>query len=162
MNARTSCSPNRLGSSPRPRPRRAVTRARRSPCRRRHAFHRGNRGAPDLLANWFIRRAEGTAAPMAQRAAEGWPGERRDPGPLSRQQFVDGLSRLTAWADATGDALDTPLTPAIEFPPLAHYTKRDVLVRGNAQRASPRAGDPAASCSAHSRHRPAAGPGEHV
>ena len=78
--------------------------------------------------NWFIRRAEGTAAPMAQRAAEGWPGVTPGSWPTLQQQFVDGLSRLTAWADAAGDTLDTPLTPAIEFPPLAHYTRRDALV----------------------------------
>ena len=78
--------------------------------------------------NWFIRRAEGTAAPMVQRAAEGWPAVTPGSWPALQQQFVDGLSRLTAWADAAGETLDTALMPAIEFPPLAHYTKRDVLV----------------------------------
>ena len=65
---------------------------------------------------------------MVQRAAEGWPAVAPGAWPAVQKQFIDGLSRLTAWADATGDALETPLTPAIEFPPLAHYTKRDVLV----------------------------------
>jgi uncharacterized damage-inducible protein DinB len=78
--------------------------------------------------NWFIRRAEGTAAPMARHAAEGWPNVTPGSWAVLQQQFADGLSALTAWADATGDALDTPLTPAIEFPPLANYTKRDLLV----------------------------------
>ena len=78
--------------------------------------------------HWFIRRAEGVAEPMVQHAAEGWPAVAPGAWPALQKQFVDGLSRLTAWADATGDALETPLTPAIEFPPLAHYTKRDVLV----------------------------------
>ena len=78
--------------------------------------------------HWFIRRADGVAEPMVQRAAEGWPAVAPGAWPALQKQFVDGLSRLTAWADATGDALETPLTPAIEFPPLAHYTKRDVLV----------------------------------
>jgi uncharacterized damage-inducible protein DinB len=95
-------------------------------------------GAPHSIAeivahlnfwqNWFIRRAEGTAEPMVQHAAEGWPAVTAGSWPSLQQQFVDGLSQLTAWADAAGDALETPLTPAIEFPPLAHYTKRDVLV----------------------------------
>jgi hypothetical protein len=65
---------------------------------------------------------------MAQRAAEGWPAVTPGSWPGLQQQFVDGLLQLTAWADAAGDTLDTPLRPAIEFPPLAHYTKRDVLV----------------------------------
>ena len=78
--------------------------------------------------NWFIRRAAGVAEPMARRAREGWPAVTPGSWPALQQQFVDGLSRLTAWADATEDALDTPLAPAIEFPALAHYTKRDVLV----------------------------------
>jgi hypothetical protein len=48
-------------------------------------------GAPHSIAEivahlnfwqiWFIRRAEGMAAPMVQHAAEGWPARRRlDPG----------------------------------------------------------------------------------
>ena len=78
--------------------------------------------------NWFTRRVEGMAAPMAQRAAKGWPGVTPGSWPTLQQQFVDGLTRLTALADAMGDTLDSPLTPAIEFPPLARYTKRDALV----------------------------------
>ena len=78
--------------------------------------------------NWFTRRVEGMAAPMPQRAAEGWPGVTPGSWPILQQQFVDGLTRLTAWADDMGDTLDSPLTPAIEFPPLAHYTRRDALV----------------------------------
>lgn len=95
-------------------------------------------GAPHSIAeivahlnfwqNWFIRRVEGTAAPMVRHAAEGWPAVAAGSWPVLQQEFVDGLSRLTAWADAAGDALETPLTPAIEFPPLAHYTKHDVVV----------------------------------
>ena len=95
-------------------------------------------GAPHSIAEivahlnfwqiWFIRRAEGTAAPMVQHAAEGWPAVTAGSWPSLQQEFVDGLSHLTAWAEAAGDALEAPLTPAIEFPPLAHYTKRDVLV----------------------------------
>ena len=77
---------------------------------------------------WFARRVAGVAAPMVQRAADGWPDVAPGQWAAVHQRFLDGLSGLIAWSDAAGEGLDAPLTPAIEFPPLAHYSRRDALV----------------------------------
>ena len=78
--------------------------------------------------DWFSRRCEGTSAPMVQRAADGWPVVATGSWSGIQQQFLDGLTALVSWAEAQGDGLDAALAPAIEFPPLAHYSKRDALV----------------------------------
>jgi uncharacterized damage-inducible protein DinB len=78
--------------------------------------------------DWVSRRCEGVAEPMVPQAARGWPTVVPGSWPAIHQQFVDGLTRLAAWSEAQGDTLDAPLTPAIEFPPLAHYSRRDALV----------------------------------
>ena len=57
----------------------------------------------------------------------GWPAVAPGSWLIVRQQFLDGLSGLVAWADAA-DSLETPLAPAIHFPPLAQYSRRDALV----------------------------------
>jgi uncharacterized damage-inducible protein DinB len=77
---------------------------------------------------WFAQRLQGVAAPMVARAADGWPAVASGSWPAVHERFLEGLSRLTAGADAAGETLDAPLTPAIEFPPLAHYSRRDALV----------------------------------
>jgi hypothetical protein len=78
-----------------------------------------------------------------------------------QQQFVDGLSELTARADAAGDTLDRPLRPAIEFPPLAHHPKRDVLAHVATHNAHHLAQVILLrQCSAPGHRRPAAGLGE--
>jgi uncharacterized damage-inducible protein DinB len=77
--------------------------------------------------DWFLRRCQGEDVPMAQQAALGWP-----PAPASewealRAKFLNDASRLAALGNEPG-AQEKPLTPAIDFPPLAHYTVRDALV----------------------------------
>ena len=77
---------------------------------------------------WFLRRCQGIAEPPVARAAEGWPAVTPGTWPDIQQRFVDRLSELTAWGEAAGGELDAPIAPAIEFPPLAQYTRRDALV----------------------------------
>ena len=77
--------------------------------------------------DWFSRRGAGEDAPMIAHAAEGWPAVAPGSWLIVRQHLLDGLSGLVAWADAAGD-LEIPLAPPIQFPPLAHYSRRDALV----------------------------------
>jgi uncharacterized damage-inducible protein DinB len=78
--------------------------------------------------DWFSGRCAGPPAPMVESAARGWPTVAPGSWPAVQQQFVDGLSRLAAWADAEAGNMDAPLAPPIEFPPLAQYTRYDALV----------------------------------
>ena len=78
--------------------------------------------------HWFSRRFDGHAEPMVRRAAEGWPSVVPGSWPEVHRQFLDGLTRLVTTAESANAALDEPLMPAIEFPALAHYSRRDVLV----------------------------------
>ena len=75
---------------------------------------------------WFCQRCDGRSAPMVATAADGWPPIERGTWPSIRAAFLGSLERTAAIADREG--LDTPLTPPIEFPPLANYTIRDALV----------------------------------
>jgi uncharacterized damage-inducible protein DinB len=72
---------------------------------------------------WFWLRTEGVDAPMAATAAQGWPAVAPGSWPVLRQRFLDALTRM-----ASRDDLDRPLSPAIEFPPLAHYTVADAII----------------------------------
>jgi uncharacterized damage-inducible protein DinB len=78
--------------------------------------------------HWFSRRFDGVAEPMVQRAADGWPAVTPGTWPEIHRRFLDGLTQLVSTAEASAGTLDDPLTPAIEFPPLARYSRRDVLV----------------------------------
>ena len=64
---------------------------------------------------------------MVERAAHGWPAVAPGSWLAVRQQFLDGLSGLVAWADAAG-SLETPLAPAIQFPRSRSTPRRDALV----------------------------------
>ena len=75
--------------------------------------------------DWFCRRCDGTSAPMVQRAADGWPDVSSRTWPEIERQFLDGLARASAFE--ASDRLDAPLSPPIEFPPLANYTVRDAM-----------------------------------
>lgn len=81
-----------------------------------------------LWQHWFSRRFDGVAEPMVQRAADGWPSVTPGSWPEIHRRFLDGLAQLVSTAEASAGTLDDPLTPVIEFPPLAHYSRRDVLV----------------------------------
>ena len=74
--------------------------------------------------DWFVGRCTGVPTPMVSSAAHGWPAV--DPGDWAsiEERFVSGLER----AAGLGDRLEQLVSPAIEFPPLSHYTVRDALV----------------------------------
>ena len=73
---------------------------------------------------WFCRRRQGGADPMPAPAANGWPDVKPGSWPDVRDEFAAGLERAVALADLS----DRQITPAIEFPPLAHYTVGNALV----------------------------------
>jgi uncharacterized damage-inducible protein DinB len=76
---------------------------------------------------WFCSRAEGKAEPVVRHAALGWPVVVPGAWPDIHQRFLAGLQRAAALG---GDPahLAAPVSPAIEYEPLAHYTVGDVLV----------------------------------
>jgi uncharacterized damage-inducible protein DinB len=74
--------------------------------------------------DWFCSRCNGAAEPMPVPAARGWPEVMPGSWPDLRARFAEGLERAAALADRS----DQVIAPAIEFPPLAHYTVRDALV----------------------------------
>jgi len=80
----------------------------------------------DFWQRWFCGRCEGSGAPLVASARDGWPPVTAGSWDDVRQRFLDGLDEITALAGRQGD-LDQPVAPAIEFPPLAKYTRRDVL-----------------------------------
>jgi hypothetical protein len=75
--------------------------------------------------DWFLARCRGDARPMVTAAADGWPPVPTGSWPGLRGRFMDGLHQLAALGDTGGSA---PVSPALEFPPLAHYTIPDALV----------------------------------
>jgi len=77
--------------------------------------------------NWFCRRLDGVHEPMVSSAALGWP--EPTPGGWNdlKSHFLVGLERVAMHGDAAS-ALDQPISPALEFPPLAQFTVRDALV----------------------------------
>ena len=93
-------------------------------------------GAPHTIAaivahlafwqEWLLARCEGRGTPMPTSAAVGWPAPAPGTWPAVRDRFLDGLERLTGFAAAVDPA--RPVTPPLEFPPLARYTVADVLV----------------------------------
>ncbi len=76
--------------------------------------------------NWFSRRIDGVHEPMVSSAALGWPEPPAGTWPEAQDQFLIGLERLVAHGDP--ERLNELVAPAIEFPPLAHFTIGDALV----------------------------------
>jgi uncharacterized damage-inducible protein DinB len=74
--------------------------------------------------DWFCRRCDGAAEPMAATAAHGWPEVKAGSWLAVRAQFAAGLER----AVALGERRNRPIEPPIEFDQLAHYTIGDALV----------------------------------
>jgi uncharacterized damage-inducible protein DinB len=72
---------------------------------------------------WFWDRCRGVATPMVGSAAEGWPGVEPGSWPSLRARFLSGLERIAA-VEETNRAV----APAIEFPPLGHYSVGDAIV----------------------------------
>jgi len=75
---------------------------------------------------WFLDRCRGAAAPMAEHAAAGWPGAPAGSWDETRGRFLEGLRQAASMGAHPGGA-STALSPAINFPPLAHYTVHDAL-----------------------------------
>jgi uncharacterized damage-inducible protein DinB len=75
--------------------------------------------------DWFYARCTGQARPIVTSAAAGWPEIAPGSWPAVQSSFIDGLRQLTALSD--GDTT-RPVTPPIEFPPLADYSIGDALV----------------------------------
>jgi uncharacterized damage-inducible protein DinB len=76
--------------------------------------------------DWFAGRCDGTAGPMPQSAAAGWPAPEPGGWTALRARFLDGLERVAALG-ASGDPARR-LAPPIEFPPLAEMTVGEVIV----------------------------------
>jgi uncharacterized damage-inducible protein DinB len=81
----------------------------------------------NFWATWFCERCEGRNAPMVTSAATGWPDVAPKSWPVIHGQFLSTLERAVA-IGVNSARLASPVTPAIEFPPLAHMTIRDALV----------------------------------
>jgi uncharacterized damage-inducible protein DinB len=75
--------------------------------------------------DWFYARCRGEAMPRVLSAADGWPAVAEDSWLAVRSRFVDRLNQVAALAD--GDTAK-PISPPIEFPPLANYTIAEALV----------------------------------
>jgi uncharacterized damage-inducible protein DinB len=91
----------------------------------------GTHSIAEILAHmtfwqdWFVTRCEGTPAPMVTKAALGWPAVTPGSWPTLHPRFFASLERAAAF-DNDG-RLDNPVTPAMEFPAIAHYTIRDTI-----------------------------------
>ena len=77
--------------------------------------------------NWFCRRLDGIHEPIVGSAALGWPEPTPGGWEDMKAHFLVGLERVAAHG-ASQAGLDQPIMPAIEFPPLMHYTTRDAIV----------------------------------
>jgi len=92
-------------------------------------------GAPHSIAEivahlefwqaWFYERCMGNGILPASSAADGWPAVEPGTWPALQGRFVETLQKITALGE--GD-LGVPLSPSIEFPPLAKYTLGEALV----------------------------------
>lgn len=76
--------------------------------------------------DWFVRRCEGEAVPMAAHAETGWPPVARGSWPELQKQFFAILERATALSERA--RLDDPISPPLELDLLAHYRVRHAVV----------------------------------
>jgi uncharacterized damage-inducible protein DinB len=81
----------------------------------------------NFWATWFCDRCDGTRAPMVTSAAMGWPEVAPRSWPVIQGQFLSTLERAVAIGHDPA-RLESRVTPAIEFPPLARMTIHDALV----------------------------------
>lgn len=94
--------------------------------------HGGAHSIADIVAHmafwqdWFLDRCDSIAAPVVERAALGWRTVAEDEWPEVIARFESGYARALALADDAA-RVALPVTPAIEFEPLARYTVGDVL-----------------------------------
>lgn len=80
----------------------------------------------EFWQSWFLARCDGNAVAMAKVAADGWPNVTADDWPALVDRFQAGLARAVAIGEDR-DRFQAPITPVIEFPPLAQFTVRDAL-----------------------------------
>ena len=73
---------------------------------------------------WFCGRCDGSADPLPSSAALGWPAPAPGSWDIVRARFAAGLERAAALD--SGDTV-RPISPPIEYPPLAAYTLRDAI-----------------------------------
>jgi uncharacterized damage-inducible protein DinB len=91
-----------------------------------------NHSVAELVAHmrfwldWFVRRCEGEAVPMPSHAAMGWPAVTRGSWPEIHTRLFETLERAAALSERA--RLDEPLSPPLEFPPMAHYRIRHAVV----------------------------------
>jgi uncharacterized damage-inducible protein DinB len=76
---------------------------------------------------WYLDRCDGLAIPLPERAALGWPAVADGEWETILARFEAGFRRALALADDQARAA-SPLTPALEFDPLRHYTTSDALI----------------------------------
>jgi uncharacterized damage-inducible protein DinB len=81
----------------------------------------------DFWQRWFLKRCAGESEPMPQPAAVGWPGLQGRTWATLRDSYLNGLEQLARVADDAA-LLDRPIAPALEFPPMSAYTRRDIVV----------------------------------
>jgi uncharacterized damage-inducible protein DinB len=75
---------------------------------------------------WFLDRCDGVAVPMPAPAAIGWPKVDDGHWDVVRERFEAGFERALTLADV-GARVMLPITPPIEFDPMATYTVGDAL-----------------------------------
>jgi uncharacterized damage-inducible protein DinB len=78
-------------------------------------------------AGWFSKRCRGVGEPMVATAAAGWPPVAPGSWPDVHRTFLETLEALAALGEDEARR-DAAIAPPIEFPPMAHYTTRDVVV----------------------------------
>jgi uncharacterized damage-inducible protein DinB len=76
--------------------------------------------------DWFVRRCEGEAVPMAEHADAGWPEIARGSWPRIKEEFFAALERATALSSRA--RIDDPVSPPLEFAPISHYRIRQVII----------------------------------
>ncbi len=80
----------------------------------------------DFWQRWFCARCEGADTPLPAAAAVGWPAVTPGGWLDVQRRFLDGLEHAARLSEDAA-AMARPLTPAIAFPPMAGYTRRDAL-----------------------------------
>jgi uncharacterized damage-inducible protein DinB len=76
--------------------------------------------------SWFLDRCRGFAVPMPTTAAIGWPAAGAGEWDGLRDEFLRGIEAAAAIA-ADADSRTRAVEPALEFPPLSHYTVGDAV-----------------------------------
>ena len=81
----------------------------------------------EFWQSWSLDRCEGRPVPIVAHAEMGWPDVSLEGWPALLTRFEAGLVRAAAIGDDLA-RLAQPVTPPIEFLPLAHYTVHDALI----------------------------------